>query len=193
MGSVTRYNGQACKAFGEVFIGGYVVGHLAIVELLVSNEVEVACAGEAEEYGLLFAGLPAPERFIYCNLYCVAAFRSRQDAFAARELLRRFENGCLLNGSGLHEPVMVELAEDGGHAVEAQAAGVVRRGDESAAESVHLCERADHARVAEVIGELSPGEAWARSRLHCDDLIIRLASELLAHERGGWSRRLHSL
>ena len=65
----------------------------------------------------------------------------------------------------------------------AQAAGVVGRGDEAAAQRVHLRQRADHAGVAEVVGEFAAGEAGAGGRLHGDDAVIRLAPELFAHER----------
>ena len=68
--------------------------------------------------------------------------------------------------------VVVQLRHDGAHAVVAQAAGVVRRGDEAAAERVHLGQRADFAGVAEVVGEPAAREARAgglpRAERRCD-------------------------
>ena len=64
----------------------------------------------------------------------------------------------------------------------AQAAGVVGGGDEAAAESVHLGQRADPAGVAEVVGEHAAGEAGAAGRLDGYELVIALAAQLFAHE-----------
>ena len=114
----------------------------------------------------------------------MAALRGGEDALHPGEELRRLEDAGLLHGPGLHQPVVVELAEGGAHAVEAQAAGVVGGGDEAAAQGVHLRQGADHAGIAEVIGEFSAGEAGAGGRLHGDDAVIRLAPELFAHEGG---------
>ena len=79
---------------------------------------------------------------------------------------------------------MVELADDGAHAVVAQAAGMGGRGHEAAAQGVHLGGGADFAGVAEVIGELAAGQAGAAGRLHGNDVILRLAPQHLAHEGG---------
>ena len=65
----------------------------------------------------------------------------------------------------------------------AQAARVVGRGDEVAAERVHLGQRAHHAGVAEIVGVDAAREARAGSRLDSDDAVVCLAAELLAHER----------
>ncbi len=48
--------------------------------------------------------------------------------------------------------------------METKTACVVGRRNESASERVHLCERADHAGIAEVIFELSASEARAGCR-----------------------------
>jgi hypothetical protein len=52
-----------------------------------------------------------------------------------------------------------------------------------AAEGVHLGERADHAGVAEVVGESAAREARAGRGLDGDEAVVLLAAELLAHER----------
>ena len=61
---------------------------------------------------------------------------------------------------------------------------MVRRGDEAAAERVHLGQRADLAGVAEIVGKFSAREARAGGGLDGDELIVALAAQLFAHERG---------
>ena len=56
---LARDLGQAGEACLQLLVGGDVVGHLAVVELLVGHHVEVAGAGQAEEDGLFLAGLLA--------------------------------------------------------------------------------------------------------------------------------------
>ena len=93
--------------------------------MLVSHEVEVSGAGESEHDGLFFAGFFASEGFVDGSANGVAAFGGRQDAFDAGKLFGSGKHRCLLNGARLDESVVVELREDGAHAVESQAAGVV--------------------------------------------------------------------
>ena len=57
----------------------------------------------------------------------------------------------------------------GAHAVVAQAAGVVGRRDEAAAQGVHPGQGCNPARVAEVIGVFAPGQGGAGGRLHRHD------------------------
>ena len=56
--------GDAVKALLQVGIGGDVVAHLAIVELLVGHHVKVAGAGQAKDDGLFLAGLLALEGLV---------------------------------------------------------------------------------------------------------------------------------
>ena len=56
--------GDAVKAPLQVGIGGDVVAHLAIVELLVGHHVKVAGAGQAKDDGLFLAGLLALEGLV---------------------------------------------------------------------------------------------------------------------------------
>ena len=48
----------------KLLISGDVVGHLSVVVFLVSDHIEVTCAGEAEDDVLGFAGLFALEGLI---------------------------------------------------------------------------------------------------------------------------------
>ena len=56
--------GDAVKALLQVGIGGDVVGHLAVVELLVGHHVKVAGAGQAKDDGLFLASLLALEGLV---------------------------------------------------------------------------------------------------------------------------------
>lgn len=46
------YVRQGVKALLQLLVRGDVVGHLAVVVLLIGYEVEISRAGQAEEYGL---------------------------------------------------------------------------------------------------------------------------------------------
>ena len=74
--------GDAVKALLQVGIGGDVVAHLAIVELLVGHHVKVAGAGQAKDDGLFLAGLPALEGLVDGGADGVAALGGRQDALS---------------------------------------------------------------------------------------------------------------
>ena len=64
-----------------------------------------------------------------------------------------------------------------------KSAGMVSGRNKSAAECVHLRERANLAGIAEVICKLTSCQAWARRRLNSDNSVISLASELFAYKR----------
>ena len=149
---------------------------------LISDHIEVTCAGEAEDDVLGFAGLFALESFVDSYADRVGALRSGKDAFNAGEHLSCFKDFGLLDGNSFHQAVVIELGEHGAHAVVAKAAGMVGSGDEVASQRVHLGQRAHHTGVAEVISVDAACETRAGSRLNCDDLIVRFAAELLAHE-----------
>ena len=70
--------GNAVKALLQVGIGGDVVAHLAIVELLVGHHVKVAGAGQAKDDGFFLAGLLALEGLVDG----VAALGGGQDALS---------------------------------------------------------------------------------------------------------------
>ena len=55
--------------------------------------------------------------------------------------------------------------------------------NKSAAECVHLRERANLTCIAEVICKLASCKAWTRRRLNSDNSVISLASELFAYKR----------
>ena len=74
--------GNAVKALLQVGIGGDVVAHLAIVELLIGHHVKIAGAGEAEDNGLLLPGLFALEGLVDGGADGVAALWGGQDALS---------------------------------------------------------------------------------------------------------------
>ena len=67
--------GDAVKALLQVGVGGDVVGHLAVVELLVGHHVEVAGAGEAEDDSFCLARLLALESFVFFQIKLVRDVR----------------------------------------------------------------------------------------------------------------------
>ena len=74
--------GNAVKALLQVGIGGDVVAHLAIVELLIGHHVKVAGAGQAKDDGLFLAGLLALEGLVDGGADGVAALWGGQDALS---------------------------------------------------------------------------------------------------------------
>ena len=70
--------GDAVKALLQVGIGGDVVAHLAIMELLVGHHAKVAGAGQTKDDGLFLAGLLALEGLVDG----VAALGGGQDALS---------------------------------------------------------------------------------------------------------------
>ena len=78
---------------------------------------------------------------------------------------------------------MIQLGNHGAHAVVAQSAGVIGRGDKAAAECVHAHERRGFARVAEIVDVLAARHRRAGSRLDGDKTRVRLAVELVRHKR----------
>ncbi len=82
-----------------------------------------------EEDGFLLAGFLAPLGLVDSRQNGVAGLGGGEDALHPGKILRRLKHVGLPDADRLHEPVGVELAENGAHAVEAQAAGVVGAGD----------------------------------------------------------------
>ena len=87
---------------------------------------------------------------------------------------------------------MIELREDRAHAMETQTTSVAGTWNELAAEGVHLSKRTYLTSVAEVVSKLTTSEAWTRSRLYGDNLIVSLATKHLADEWGSKSAEVRT-
>ncbi len=186
----SRHGGSASD-FGEFFdallnvlIGGDVVGHDAVVVLAVGDHVEVARAGEAEDDGLLLAGLPALDGLVDGHPDGVAGLGGGKDALHPGEHLGCLKDLGLLHRGGFHVAVVIQLAQDRAHAVIPQAAGVVGRGDEAAAQGVHLGQRTYLSGITEIICILSTGQARAACRFYSYELVIFFSSQFFTHK---WS------
>ena len=153
----------------QLFIGGNVVAHGAIVIRLVCCHIKVAGTGQTEQDGLSFAGLLALERFVDCGADGVAGLRRRKNSLHLGELNCRIEYIGLLDRNRLHLAVVVQLGEDRAHAVVAQAACVVGRGHEAVAERIHAGQRRNMAGIAEIVNVLAAGKRRAGGRFHRDD------------------------
>ena len=133
---VAREARHAGKALGQFLIGWNIVGHLAVVIAAIGDHVEIPCTGQAEHDGLGLARLAALERLVDRHADGMAALRRGQRPLGAREQLRRLEHLRLPDARGLHVAVVIQLRQNGAHAVIAQAAGMVRRRNEPAAERI---------------------------------------------------------
>ena len=79
---MSRHLGQLGEAGLQFCVSGDIVGHLAVVELLIGHHIEVAGAGEAKDNGFLFAGLLALEGLVDGGADGVAALWGGQDALS---------------------------------------------------------------------------------------------------------------
>ncbi len=85
--------------------------------------------------------------------------------------------------------VLHELAHQGGVAVVAEPARVDAGGDEGVPQGVHRDEGGELPRVAEVVGEVAPGEGGAGRRLGGDEAHL-LPGDLVRREGEGRSREV---
>ena len=119
----------------------------------------MAVATQRRENHLFLTRLLAPQRFGDALGEGVGRFGGGHDAFGAGELDARRETLRLRFGDGLHEAELVDVADEGRHAVVAEPTGVDGVGHEVVTEGVHLHERRESSGVAEVVGVVPTGEA----------------------------------
>src|SRR3989344_6999876 len=146
-----------------------VVLELTAEGFVVGGHVGMAVTGEIEEYGLACAGLLAGERLVDRGAQRMAGFGRRDDALGAREGDARFESRKLRHRDGLDQPFVAELRYQRRVAVIAQPARVNARRHEVVAERVHLHQRRQADRIAEVIGVFSLRQGRAGRRLDRDE------------------------
>ena len=79
---------------------------------------------------------------------------------------------------------MVELGDERAHSVVAQAARMVRGGDEAAAECVHAGQRRYLAGITEIIGVAAARQGGAGGRLDRDKIGVFAAQQLVLHKGG---------
>ena len=177
-------SGQRVETALQVLVGGDGVGHPARQVTLVGGHVKIAGAGQAKEDGLGLAGLPALQGLVHGPADGVRRLGGGQDGLVLGKKDRRLKDPGLLVGHRLHIAVVVQLGEDGAHAVVPQAAGVVGRGDEPAAQGVHPGQRGHVAGVAEIVGVPPPGQGGAGGRLHRHEAGVAAALQLVRHKGG---------
>ena len=189
-GPVLRDIGQGIESALQVGVGGDGVAHPAREVALVGGHVKVTGAGQAKEDGLGLAGLLAFQGFVHGPADGVRRLRGGQDRLVLGKKDCRLEHLGLFIGHRLQIAVMVQLGEDGAHAVVAQAAGVVGRGDEPAAQGVHPGQRGDAAGVAEVVGIPPAGQGRAGGRLHRHKTGVTAALQPVGHEGGNQAAQI---
>src|SRR2546427_12633665 len=97
------------------------------------------------------------------------------------------------HGDRLEALLVEELADRGRHAVVAEAPRVERGRNEGVAERVHLDERREADRVAEVVDVLALREARTGAGLDSDHAeLLVLAGELVGDEREGEAREVRA-
>ena len=108
-------------------------------------------------------------------------FRGGNDAFGGGEELRRLETLDLVEGRGLDQPQFLRQADQRGHAVIAQPAGMDARRHEAVPQRIHLHQRRELGRVAEIVAILAAAHGGARMRFAGDKADLA-ARELVAQE-----------
>ena len=144
----------------------------------------MAVAGQVEQDGALLAGLAGRRGFFRHRAQRVRRLRSGEEALAPREAHRLRKDLSLLVRARLNDLVLDQRAKGRRVSVVAQAACVDSVRDEAVAERVHLRDRSDADRVAEIVGVDAARERRARRGLRGDETSARLpALELVADER----------
>src|SRR2546426_11516633 len=184
---------QVLERLLDLLGGVLVVLELAREKRLVGREVEMTVAAQVEDDRLPLALALAPERLVDGPAHGVGRLGCGQEALRPRELYGGVEGGDLWHGDRLDDLLVVELADQGRHAVVAETARVERRRNEGVAERVHLDERREADRVAKVVDVLALREARTGARLDGDDAeLLPLAGELVGEEREGEAREVRA-
>ena len=98
--------GQLRNRGSDLLVGRDLIGHLAVVVFLVSDQVKVSGACQAKDDCLLFAGFFALKSFIDRNTDGMGTLGGGKNALDAGKLLRGFENTALVDADSLHEAVV---------------------------------------------------------------------------------------
>jgi len=115
----------------------------------------------------------------------VGALRGGDDALRLGEERGDVEHLRLTHRDRVHEAQIADMAEQRGHGVVTQAAGVDARRHVVVAEGVHLEQRRGRGLVAEVVGERALGDRGAGGRLDGYEARLRPSGQVLAQEREG--------
>ncbi len=129
----------------------------------------MAVAAQVEQDRAGGAFLLAAQRFVDRTLDGVVGLRRRHDALGAGEGDAGLEALELVVGARLDQPELLQVTHQRCHAVITQAARVESGRDERGPQGVHLHQRRQVRRVAEVVGVRPSCERRAGGRLHGDD------------------------
>src|SRR5450759_2347838 len=152
-------------------------------ELLVGRKVELAGARDADEdhrRGALRGGFACLADRTGDGMVRLGR---RHDALSAGEHHARLERLELADRDGVDHVLVVQVRDQRRHAVVAQAAGVDRVRYEVGAQRVHLQQRRQAARVAEVVAVLALRERRSGLRLARHDVGGGTALEVLPYVR----------
>ena len=183
-GSFCSNHRQLGQGFLDLLLRVGVVLQVPGEELLVRGHVAQSVAAEAEDDALLLVRLAAAEGLADGAADGVRGFRGGNDSLGGGEQLGRLETLGLMEGRRADQPQFRPQADQGGHAVIAEAAGMDPRRHETVAEGVHLHQRRQLGGVAVVVAILAAAHAGAGVRLAGDEVDVP-AFEFVAEEGEG--------
>ena len=132
--------------------------------MIVSRHVDQPVARKVEEDRACLAFLLRLLRLTDGGGDGVSRLRRGNDALRFGEESGGVERLKLRNVDGVHQAILLQLADDGARAVVTQSAGVDMCRSERVAERVHGDERRVTRLIAEVVLEATACQLWARGR-----------------------------
>ena len=116
---------QGGETFLQLFISRDVIGHIAIIKLLIAFQIEIACSGQTKEDRLLLTGLFAFQSLVNGCFNRMCTFRCRKGSFTASKEFCCLKDVCLFCRNSSHIAVMIQLGKNAAHTMEPQTACVV--------------------------------------------------------------------
>ena len=138
----------------------------------VGAEVQQSVPGKIKQYHPFPSFLARPFRFQHHRRYGVRGFRRGNNPFRARKKRPGFKHAGLVNRQRLDQPQFERMADGRRHSVEAQSAGVDRRGHELVPERVHHQERRGLRRIAKIVAQLTLGQRRTGRGFHGDNSVF---------------------
>ena len=171
------------KILFHIGICHLVVGQVASQVLVVGGHVDQAVAGEVEQDRARLAFDLGLFRFADGGSDSVGRFGSRYDALTLRKERGGLECFKLLDIHGIHQAVLLQLADDRACTVVTQAARMDIGRREVVSQRVHRQERGVAGFIAEVVLELPACQFRARSRFGGHDADFFSFRQLVAQEK----------
>src|SRR6516162_1795417 len=179
--------GQRCPQLSLVVS---IITELASLVIDIGLHVEVAMAAEVKKDRPRGAFGLAAHRLPYGTAHRGVGLARRQDSFDARKLNSSFKAARLRQGARFDQPEFLQKANQWGHAVISQPARMEAGRHEGRTQGVHLYERRQMPRIAEVVGISAARQARAGGGLTGDHARLWTAAQPSADEGEGDSREI---